>query len=70
MNHIASFFRLNRVSFRDMSRSFATVVRLSMMEAASSINLTNVFMSLSVRVFIQKRKPLRASRLREEEIKL
>lgn len=52
MNHIASFFLLNRVSCRDMSRSFATVVRLSIMEAAASINLINVLMSLSVNVFI------------------
>lgn len=58
MNHIASFFLLNRVSCRDMSRSFATVVRLSIMEAAASINLINVLMSLSVNVFIiQKSSP-------------
>lgn len=56
MNHIASFFLLNRVSCRDMSRSLATVVRLSIMEAAASINLTNVLMSLSVNVFIQLEK--------------
>lgn len=57
MNHIASFLRLNRVSCRDMSRSFATVVRLSMMEAAASINLTNVFISFSVNVFIIQENP-------------
>ena len=40
-----------------MSRSLATVVRLSIMEAAASINLTNVFISLSVNVFIIQENP-------------
>jgi len=40
-----------------MSRSFATVVRLSMMEAAASINLTNVFISFPVNVFIIQENP-------------